>query len=184
MVSDMAIDPVVYLVERIRIAETELQVQCKLNAQRYNLARAEGINLLLGRIKEFYEDLLDTAPTSALGAGELIRIAARRLPFSHSRYACHLDRIADRLGGGQRLHSDLVWLRALADALTAGSPDEQNQRTAELLSLAVRGAAKPVLVYRGVVKPAPAWPRLAELSEGPFFWPPAEGALPPSAKER
>lgn len=176
MVNDMAMDPVIMLVERVRTVESELQVQCRLNAQRYSLARAEGINLLLEKVKELYERLLDTEPSSALGAGELIRIAAKRLPFSHARYAGHLDRIADRLGAGQRLHSDLVWLRAMADALTAGMADDQNDRTAALLALAIKGAAQPVLVWRGVAKVAAPHPRLAELSDGPFFWPPAEGA--------
>jgi hypothetical protein len=166
----MQIDPVVVLVDRIRQAEAELQAQCNANSQRYSLKRAEAINLLLQCVRDMYEALVDTAPTSALGAGELIRVAARRLPFSHARYAAHLERIADRLGAGQRLHCDLVWLRALADALTAGMPDERNDKTAALLTLAIRGAAQPVLVWRRTVSRRPAVPDLTQLSDGPFHW--------------
>ena len=170
----MQMDPVIMLVDRIRQAEAELQAQCNANNQRYSLKRAEAINLLLQCVREMYESLLETVPTSALGAGELIRVAARRLPFSHSRYAAHLERIADRLGAGQRLHCDLVWLRALADALTGGMADERNDKTAALLGLAVRGAALPVLVWRTATAHRPAMPNLAQLSAGPFGWPPHE----------
>ena len=169
----MAIDPVILLVDRIHCAETELQLLCRQNAARYSIGRADAINLMLKRIRELYESLLETSPNSALGASELIRVAARRLPFSHARYACHLDRIADRLGAGHRLHSDLVWLRALADALTAGQPDDRNDKTAALLALAVRGAAQPVVVWRSVVPRNPCRPDLTQLSDGPFSWPPA-----------
>lgn len=167
----MQMDPVVLLVDRIRQAETELQAQCSANNRRYSLKRAEAINQLLQSVRDLYESLLDTAPTSALGAGELIRVAARRLPFSHARYGAHLERIADRLGAGQRLHCDLVWLRALSDALTAGMPDDRNDKTVALLALAVRGAALPVLVWRTASARRPAMPDLAQLSGGPFVWP-------------
>lgn len=170
----MQLDPVIVLADRIRQAEAELQAQCNANNQRYSLKRAEAINLLLQCVRGMYESLLETTPTSALGAGELIRVAARRLPFSHARYANHLDRIADRLGAGQRLHCDLVWLRAMADALTAGMPDERNEKTAALLALAVRGAALPVLIWRTATAHRPALPSLAQLSDGPFVWPPQE----------
>jgi hypothetical protein len=170
----MQMDPVILLVDRIRQAEAELQVQCNANNQRYSLKRAEAINLLLQCVREMYESLLETAPTSALGAGELIRVAGRRLPFSHARYAAHLERIADRLGAGQRLHCDLVWLRAMADALTAGMRDERNDKTAALLAMAIRGAALPVLVWRTATTRRPAMPSLAQLSDGPFGWPPQE----------
>ena len=83
--------------------------------------------------------------TSAPGAGELIRIAADRLPFAQGRYASHLYRIAERLCAGERQPADLVWLRALAEALDE-EPDASkgaSNRTARLLAQAVKGGRGP-----------------------------------------
>ncbi len=160
----MAIDPVILIMERIRRAESDLRVESKLNSLNYSSARADLINTILMRIRVLYGELTQTVPTSSLGAAELIRIAAHRLPFSHARYACHLERVAERLGAGQRIHNDLVWLRALADALRAGEPDDRNDRTAAILALAIRGAAQPVLVHRALMPQRGMPPRLEQLS--------------------
>jgi hypothetical protein len=163
----MPIDPVILIMERIRRAESDLRVESRLNALNYSHARADLVNKTLVRIRRLYEELTQTVPTSSVGAAELIRIAAHRLPFSHARYACHLERVADRLGAGQRIHNDLVWLRALADALRAGEPDDRNDRTAAILALAIRGAAQPVLVHRALMAQRGAPPPLEQLSAPP-----------------
>jgi len=150
----MAIDPVILLVSELREAEKDLIAACKLQNLRYSADRATTITDILQRVRTLYGELIETTPTSAIGSSELIRIASQRLPFSHSRYAWHLNDIADRLADGMRLQSDLIWVRALADALSAGTPDAELDRTVTLLLTAVRGAAMPVLVHRGLgIKP-------------------------------
>ncbi|HEY0265793.1 MAG TPA: hypothetical protein VGC16_03520 [Rhizomicrobium sp.] len=163
----MAIDPVILIMERIRKAESDLRVESRLNALNYSHARADLVNATLMRIRTLYDELTQTVPTSSLGAAELIRIAAHRLPFSHARYAGHLERVAERLGAGRRIHNDLVWLRAMADALKAGVPDDRNDRTAAILALAIRGAAQPVLIHRALVAQRGAPPRLDQLAAPP-----------------
>jgi hypothetical protein len=147
----MPIDPVVLLSEELRIAERHLQDVRRTNTGFYRLDRAEKATRLLSRITRLHESLFETEPTSVLGAGELVRLAAQHLPFSQSNYATHLNEIADRLGEGQRIHSDLLWLRAFANALVLGAGGENGIRTATLLRLAVKGAAKPVVVFRAVL---------------------------------
>ncbi len=63
-----------------------------------------------------------------LGASEMVRMAARRLPFSFSRYSSHFDEVADRLSAGRREHADLVWLRAMRAALKSGEGGEQGEK--------------------------------------------------------
>jgi hypothetical protein len=180
MVVVMAIDPVVVLVKEIRSTETNLHAECKQNSAAYSATRAESINVMLAKIRALYLELFVTVPVSAPGAAELTRIVAERLPFSHARYAGHLNRIADRLAAGQRLHTDLVWLRALSDALSAGKQDGQNDKTVTLLTLAIRGAAQPVVAYRAAA-PLQNRPRDPHaLSRGvPFRPAPFAPATPP-----
>ena len=95
----------------------------------------------------------------------LIRIIAARMPASQARYSNHLGRIADRLEAGTRLHADLVWLRALAEALSVGGPQSGLSALGPLIKRAVSGAARPVIVHRGpaaaAARPAPDWQDLA-----------------------
>jgi hypothetical protein len=146
----MAIDPVVLLAEDLRTAEAALTKA----TQNYNGhgRREDGelVILLLDRIKRLSCELFETVPTSALGAAELIGMAARRLPFTYSRYATHLHEIADRLYMGQRAHSDLVWLRALQAALVDGMCGKDGDKVAPLLNLSILGASRPVMVFRSV----------------------------------
>ena len=119
--------------------------------RRYEVDRCqengETVNALLASIKNLHRDLTETLPTSALGASELVRMAAQRLPFSLARYADHFNEVADRLGAGRREHADLVWLRAMRAALRNGG--QQGIRAAPLLQLAIAGAARPVVIFRG-----------------------------------
>lgn len=149
----MAIDPVVVLAEELRATESALRQA----VHRYELDQArengEVVNTLLASIKSLYRDLAETRPTSAMGASEMVRLAAQRLPFSLSRYVNHFHEVADRLGEGRREHADLVWLRAMRAALKGGACGEQAMKAAPLLSLAIAGAARPVVVFRAVEAP-------------------------------
>ena len=145
----MEIDPVVLLAEELRATE------CALNAavQRYELdhlrEHGEKVSELLKSLKTLYRDLGQTEPTSALGAGELVRLAAQHLPVAVTRYADHFREVADRLSQGRREHADLVWLRAMVSALR-GVSGEQAQKAVPLLKLAIAGAARPVVIFRGL----------------------------------
>ena len=142
----MAMDPVVLLAEELRTTEQALRTAVR----RYEVDRSsengETVNALLASIKNLHRDLTQTEPTSALGASELVRMAAQRLPFSLARYADHFNQVADRLSIGRREHSDLVWLRAMRAALRNG--DQQGVKAAPLLQLAIAGAARPVVIFR------------------------------------
>ena len=151
----MEIDPVVVLAEELRATESALR--CAV--QRYELNQAqengEAVNTLLTSLKSIYRDIAETMPTSAMGASEMVRLAAQRLPFSLSRYVSHFNEVADRLGEGRREHADLVWLRAMRAALKGGACGEQGLKAAPLLSLAIAGAARPVVVFRSFGEPSP-----------------------------
>lgn len=161
----MQIDPVLSLTEDIRATDASLIEASRQNEICYSRERAEEINRLLSRLKALYMALLETVPTSALGAGELLRMVVQRMPVSHTDCTAHLGRIADRLCAGRRLHGDLVWLRALADTFLNG-PDG-NTRLGTLIAHAVHGAALPVLVFRAVTPPVRRVPDLRDLMAGP-----------------
>jgi hypothetical protein len=158
----MPIDPILLLVEQIRALEKQVHVNCQRTG--YDRERMEKVNAMVERLRAHYGELLKTAPVSAPGAGEMIRVAADRLPFAQGRYASHLYSIADRLCAGERQPSDLIWVRALAEALCA---EPESHRTGKMLALAVKGMARPVLVWRAAL-PARAPARdLGALSQGP-----------------
>ena len=162
----MPIDPVLLLTEEISVLEKQVHAACKGS---YERAQMEKVNLMVGRLHALYGELLETEPTSAPGAGELIRIAADRLPFAQGRYANHLYRIAERLAAGTRQAADLVWLRALAEAL-AEEPEANKgagNRTARLLAQAVKGIARPVVVWRAALPCRAPTHDLGDLSAGP-----------------
>ena len=151
----MEIDPVVILADELRSTETALRDAVR----RYELDQAqengEAVNTLLNSLKSIYRDIAETMPTSAIGAGEMVRLAAQRLPFSLSRYVTHFHEVADRLSEGRREHADLVWLRAMRAALRGGACGEQAMKAAPLLSLAIAGASRPVVVFRAFGEPPP-----------------------------
>lgn len=154
----MEIDPVVVLADELRTTEGALRAAVKRYEEDYHPESGETVNDLLNRIKTLYGDLYRTLPTSALGAGEMVRVVAQRLPFAHATYASHFHEVADRLGAGQRLHADLVWLRAMRSALADGICGEAGVKMSSLVELALAGAARPVLVWRAV-EPAKDSPR-------------------------
>ena len=162
----MPIDPVLLLTEEISGLEKQVHAVCKGT---YERAQMEKVNLMVGRLRALYGELLETEPVSAPGAGELIRIAADRLPFAQGRYASHLYRIAERLAAGERQPADLVWLRALAEALSEEPEANKgaSNRTARLLAQAVKGMARPVVVWRAALPCRAPTHDLRELSAGP-----------------
>ena len=149
----MDMDPVVLLAEELRAAETALHAAVKHYEKDHLRENDKKVNTLLTSIKSLYRDIAETVPTSALGAAEMIRLAAQRLPFSMARYANHFHEVADRLGAGRREHADLIWLRAMRAALKDGQGGEQGLKAGPLLSLALAGASRPVVVFRAVVLP-------------------------------
>lgn len=157
----MAIDPVILLISELQEHERRLVAECKSQARSYRPDRAERTAWLLDRIRALYNELQETAPTSAIGAGELIRIIIQRLPSSCARFGRSLEEIADRLGAGQRHHGDLLWIRALSETI-AEDADENSIRTAALLTLAIRGASQPVIIHRALASK----PGIRPASEG------------------
>lgn len=149
----MNIDPVVALAEELRATEKALRSAVR----RYELDQVqengETVNMLLAELKSLYHDIAETAPTSAMGAAEMVRLAAQRLPFSLSRYTSHFHAVADRLAQGRREHADLIWLRAMRAALRGGVCGEQGLKAAPLLTLAIEGASRPVVVFRSFGEP-------------------------------
>jgi hypothetical protein len=150
---EMNIDPVVLLAEELRVTEAKLRKAVRFYEVDHLQENGERVNALLTSIKSLYRDLAETAPTSALGAAEMIRIAAQRLPFAMARYADHFQEVADRLGAGRREHGDLVWLRAMRASLRGGQGGEQGQKAVPLLGLALAGASRPVVVFRAARPP-------------------------------
>jgi hypothetical protein len=167
----MPIDPVIPLLEEIRIAEEELQRQRARNAASYSPKRDELIALMLGRIASLYDDLYKAVPTSPIGAGALLSLVWRWLPPLYARYDQHLARIGSRMQAGQRSIEDLTWLRALAAALDADVGQSKNLRI--VLNAAILGASRPILIFRRAIldDPKSKGPGLEELSRGRHFWP-------------
>jgi len=154
----MTIDPVVLLAEDLRMSEAALSKATQAYQSSGRREDGEAVNLLLGRINRLSSNLFKTVPTSALGAAELISLAARHLSVLHSQYATHLHAIADRLSKGRRTLSDLVWLRALLAALADGVCGEDGRKITPLLNLAIVGASRPVTIFRAATaasRPAP-----------------------------
>lgn len=152
----MTIDPVVLLAEDLRMLEAALSKATQIYRAFGRREDGEQVTALLARINEASGNLFKTVPTSALGAAELVGMAAGRLPISYSRYATHLHEIADRLSKGRRTHSDLVWLRALQAALADGVCGEDGHKITPLLNLAIVGASRPVTIFRAATVSGPA----------------------------
>lgn len=149
----MAIDPVVLLAEELRVAEQALHIACKTDRNALLGRSGEEICDLTARIKELSTEIVETKPTSALGASVLVRMAAERLPFAYAAYTKHFYEIAARLDEGQRVLADLVWLRAMRTALTGGLCGKDGVRIAPLVRLAIEGARQPIVVFRAATVP-------------------------------
>ena len=151
----MEIDPVVVLAEELRATESALRAAVRRYEVNQIQENGEKVNALLDSLKGLYRDIVETVPTSALGASEMVRLAAQRLPVSLSRYVAHCHEVADRLAAGRREHADLVWLRAMRAALKGGACGDPGLKAAPLLGLAIAGASRPVVVFRAFGEPRP-----------------------------
>ena len=139
----MPIDPVVVLAEELRSAEHIVRAAREKNEM-------VTLTCLLARTVSLYNEISETVPTSALGAGELVCLAAANLASIDGKRGLQLRKMADRLKSGVRLQADLICLRRMAAELVEGRFGEIGTRTATLLDLAIRGAARPIIVYRAV----------------------------------
>ena len=156
----MQIDPVVVLAEELRSTESALRGAVKQYERDNRRENGEAVNTILASLKSLHREFFETIPTSVLGAAELIRMVAQRLPFAHANSARRFHDIADRLSAGQRDHADLVWLRAMRGALAGGLCGEHGVKVAPLLRLAIMGASRPIIVL------ATMWQARAAYSAG------------------
>ena len=141
----MQIDPVVALTAKLAQAERGLR-EARLKHDNQMTSR------LLAMISLLNEDLYSTVPTSALGAAELLRIAANSLgDRTGQSYAAHLTDIASRLSDGSRELGDRIWMRSVRPALTGGLCGNDGVVAAPLVALALKGAARPVVIFRAVL---------------------------------
>jgi hypothetical protein len=141
------IDPVVALMDELGLAYASLAEA--RDSKDWDATRRE-----LAAIACLHSRLRETEPSTVIGAAHLLREAAALLLRSSSPYYgdC-LRAVADRLEEGRRLFSDLIWLRNVRRTLAAGNNGRQGENAAELLALALKGAARPVLLYRNVAPP-------------------------------
>ncbi|MEI9992622.1 MAG: hypothetical protein WDM86_21640 [Rhizomicrobium sp.] len=142
----MQIDPVVALAQKLADAERALR-DARLRRDEKMTTRWLAILSMLN------EDLYTVVPTSPLGAAELLRKAAAPLGGAWTVYAGHMDAIAERLSNGSRALDDLVWLRAMRPALSSGMCGNEGVIVAPLVALAIRGASRPMIVFRAVFPP-------------------------------
>ena len=139
----MPIDPVVVLAEELRNAEHTARAARARNED-------EHLTCLLARTVSLYNEISETVPTSALGAGELVCLAAANIASIDPRRSSQLQETAGRLKSGIRRQDDLIGLRKTAADFADSRFGEIGRSSAMLLHLAVRGAARPVIVYRAV----------------------------------
>jgi hypothetical protein len=142
----MQIDPVVALTEKLSQAEKALR-DARLRCDDKLVSRWLALISLLN------EELYSIVPTSVIGAAELLRRAAESLGASEAKYAQHMVEIAGRFSNGSRLLPDIVWLRSMRPALTRGLCGSEGVIVAPLVALAIRGASRPVVVFRAVLPP-------------------------------
>jgi hypothetical protein len=154
----MRMDPVILLAEELRVVEEALRVAtCE---RRHDIAHC-----LLLQVRLLRNCLADSAPTSALGAGELLRLAVEYLPRRQALYSGHMLEIAARWTEGGRSLDDMIWLRAIADALETGAGGEHGPRAARLVRSALAGASRPVLIHRSVLSPEVLSAQMSRLQE-------------------
>ncbi|MES2473122.1 MAG: hypothetical protein V4601_09825 [Pseudomonadota bacterium] len=152
----METDRVVFLAQELRRKERALRAAIKRYDRNHARENGDTVNSLLCKLKVLHREFFETVPTSMLGASEMVRMAALCLPFSQARHTSHFHQVADRLRDGQREHADLVWLRAMHTALKDGKGGAQGAMAAPLLDQALKGAARPILVFHAFDADIPA----------------------------
>ena len=98
----MEIDPVVVLADELRATEAALRAAMRRYEKSRKRENGSAVDSLLESVKTLRRDIFKTVPTSALGAGELVRLVAQYLPFSFATYTTQFHEVADRLSAGQR----------------------------------------------------------------------------------
>jgi hypothetical protein len=151
-------DPVILLAEELRAAEEALRIATSNH-------RHDDAHRLLLQVRMLRNCLADSAPTSALGAGALLCLAVEYLPRQQGRFSSHMLEIAARWSEGERGLDDMIWLRAIADALENGAGGEHGPRAARLVRSALSGAARPVLIHRAVLSSGEFSAQISRLQE-------------------
>lgn len=151
----MPIDPVLLLLDELRNANAALKVALYFGGNESRLHQITSMEALCIQVANIRRALSVTPPTSALGAGELVNLAAEYLPLSQSNVTKSLRQIGQRLATGNRSHTDLVRLRALlVEAENGGGVcATRSPEIASLLRLAIKGAAAPILIFRAIDLP-------------------------------
>lgn len=145
----MRIDPVVALMD-------ELDAAYVLLARTRDGKDWDGTRRQLALIASLHARLRETEPTGVIGAAHLLREAASLLLRSNvPDHGDGLCGIAGRLEEGERSFSDLVWLRSVRRSLEGGACGRPGENAATLVALALKGAARPILLYRAVAMPSP-----------------------------
>ena len=140
----MRIDPVVALMDELDLAYVSLARA--RDSRDWDATRRE-----LATIATLHACLRETEPSTVIGAAHLLREAAALLLRSNTPYyGDRLREVAGRLDEVQRLFSDLVWLRGVYRTLVSGQCGRPGENAADLLALALKGAGRPVLLYRNV----------------------------------
>lgn len=147
----MRIDPVIVLVEELKASYAALARARQ--AEDWKCAQEE-----LTRQASVQAELHETEPTSVIGAAYLLREAAAELLASQADTdiaSCNtrLREVAARMEQGVRKLSDLVWLRQFQRALEGGWYGHVGEDVAPLVAMALRGASRPLLLYRAACPP-------------------------------
>lgn len=143
----MRIDPVVALMD-------ELDIAYVLLARARDGRDWDATRRQLAQIANLHACLRETEPTSVIGAAHLLREGAALLLRSNTPYyGDRLRDVASRLDEGQRRVSDLVWLRGVMRSLASGECGRPGENAAGLIGLALKGASRPILLYRAVTPP-------------------------------
>ena len=140
----MQIDPVIALADELDAAYVSLA--CARGSEDWETTRRQ-----LTTIASLHASLRKTEPKSVIGAAHLLREAASLLLRSNTPYyGDRLREVAARLDEGVRQFSDLLWLRWTHRSLAAGDCGRAGENAAPLIALALKGVARPILLYRTV----------------------------------
>jgi hypothetical protein len=142
------VDPVIALMDEIEQAYMAL-------AEARDVDDVRATRSGLARIAMLHQRLIATEPSTVIGAACLLREAASLLPQSHvPSCSDRLREVAAHFDEGRRRVEDLVWLRRTLEALGADASNDLGRAAADMIRLAVKGASRPVLLFRAVCPPA------------------------------
>lgn len=159
----MPIDPVIVITKETRSLEKQIHSSGKLRRP-YGREGTRAVAAMVSRLRALYIKLLETTPSRAIGAAELIRIAAEWLPVKQIGRTRHLHSITQRLAGGEPRQSDLIWLSAMVTVL---GEEAAIPKRPQLLDSAVKAITLPVIVWCVAVPRAAPTRDLRNLIAGP-----------------